>query len=253
MKAMIFAAGLGTRLKPLTDTMPKALVRIDGITLLERVVRRLAEAGFCDIVVNVHHFHTQITDYLKENGNFGLNIRVSDESGELLDTGGGILKAVPFLQGTEPFLVHNVDILSNVDLRALYDAHCRRDADVTLLVSQRETKRYLLFEKESGVMEGWTNVETGDVKSPYLDEGVAPEDLLARCEKKAFSGIHVISPRVFRFMAGYPHKFPIMDFYINECRKMLVQGCDMPGVKMIDVGKLYAIEQAERFVAELGM
>ena len=170
MKAMIFAAGLGTRLKPLTDNKPKALVEVGGKTMLELVILKLKEAGFNEIVINIHHFGQQIIDYLKANNNFGLTIHISDERDYLLDTGGGIKKATPFLMGNEPFLVHNVDIFSNVDLRQLYENHLKSGATATLLVSQRKTARHLLFNKENKLC-GWHNNETGEVKSfyPYFD------------------------------------------------------------------------------------
>ena len=162
-QAMIFAAGLGTRLKPLTDTMPKALVPVAGQPLLWHVAMKLRAAGFERIVVNVHHFASQIVDYLKANGNFGLDIRISDETGGLLETGGGIKKALPLFDPSAPILIHNVDILSNVDLNALYHLACEDGADALLLVSRRKTKRYLLF-NDDHVLQGWTNIETGEVR-----------------------------------------------------------------------------------------
>ena len=160
---MIFAAGLGTRLRPLTDNMPKALVPVAGKPMLERVVLRLKEAGFNDITVNIHHFGEQIIDFLRANGNFGANIHISDEREALLDTGGGIKKARPFLEGNEPFLVHNADILSETDLAALYRHHQESGAEATLLVSERQTSRYLLFDGQYR-LHGWTNKSTGEVK-----------------------------------------------------------------------------------------
>lgn len=166
-QAMIFAAGLGTRLKPLTDTMPKALVPVGGQPLLYHVVMRLKEAGFERIVVNVHHFADQIIDYLKVNENFGLDIRISDEREQLLETGGGIKKAMPLFDPNSPILIHNVDILSNLDLRRL-----PMDAPL-LVVSQRQTKRYLLFDDDMR-LQGWTNIETGELKGPVADTHLSP-------------------------------------------------------------------------------
>ena len=175
---MIFAAGLGTRLKPLTDTMPKALVPVGGRPLLWHVIMKLKDSGFERIVVNVHHFAQQIIDYLAANQNFGLDIRISDESEKLLETGGGIKKALPLFDPHSPILIHNVDILSNVDLSQL-------DVDVpTLVVSERKTKRYLQFD-ESMQLIGWKNIETGEVKGR---EG----------RSLAFSGIHVFHPSLFQ-------------------------------------------------------
>lgn len=169
MKAMIFAAGTGSRLKPLTDHTPKALIPIGGKPMLEHVILKLKSSGFDQIVINIHHLGNQIVDFLEANNNFGVRIEISDESDYLLDTGGGIKKATSLLCGNEPFLIHNVDILSNVDLKKLYDTHVQTNPLATLLVSQRNTSRYLLFNKENRLC-GWRNHETGEVKSyyPYL-------------------------------------------------------------------------------------
>ena len=195
MKAMIFAAGLGTRLKPLTDNKPKALVEVGGKTMLELVILKLKEAGFNEIVINIHHFGQQIIDYLKANNNFGLTIHISDERDYLLDTGGGIKKATPFLMGKEPFLVHNVDIFSNVDLRQLYENHLKSGATATLLVSQRKTARYLLFNKENKLC-GWHNNDY-----PYFDP--------KQYQEYAFGGIHVISPKLLDIMDEWTGKFTL--------------------------------------------
>ena len=184
MKAMIFAAGLGTRLKPLTDTMPKALVPVGGKPLLEILIRKLVASGFTEIVINVHHFADQIIRFVEEHDAFGADIRFSDESGKLLETGGGIKKAIPLLLESgvteRPFLVHNVDILSNVDLQDFYRHGA--GAAALLLVSERQTQRYLLFDEENRLV-GWTNVKTGEVKSPY--KGLDVE----ACRKYAEMGI----------------------------------------------------------------
>ena len=240
MQAMIFAAGLGTRLKPLTDTMPKALVRVDGIPLIEHVAKKMKCAGVERIVVNVHHFAGQVISFLHDNGNFGMDIRISDESDMLLDTGGGIKKALPMFIPDEPVLIHNVDILSNVDLRWLYEKH--DGADATLLVSRRATKRYLLFDDDMRL--GWTNVETGEVKSPY--PGLDVRD----CRMFAFSGIHVFSPRLFPLMDGFPEKFGIIDFYLRVCDTAVMRGCVKEDLKLLDVGKLDTLAAAEKFLAD---
>ena len=194
MKAMIFAAGLGTRLKPITDTMPKALVPVNGKPLLHHVLTKLIDAGYDDITVNVHHFPDQIIKYLEEN-DFGVNIHISDERTQLLETGGAVKHAHPFLDGAEPFLVHNVDILSDLDLDWFRKAH--RPGDLaTLLVSERKTQRYLLFDAE-GLLCGWTNIATGEVRSPY--GGIDPKDY----RMLAFSGIHYISPEIFEAFERY--------------------------------------------------
>lgn len=240
---MIFAAGLGTRLKPITDTKPKALVTVAGKTLLQHVIEKLAENGFHDIVINVHHFSEQIIQYLEANNRFGLSIAVSDETDKLLDTGGGIKKAKPLLDNGEPFLIHNVDILSNADLKGLYKKHLNQACDATLLVSNRKSSRYLLFDQEKR-LQGWKNETTGEVKSPISDfhaEEYTPY---------AFSGIHVLSPSVFRKMDSFPDKFPIMDFYISKCNEMKFNAEIDANLHLIDVGKLNSIEEAERMMKQ---
>ena len=240
MKAMIFAAGLGTRLRPLTDTMPKALVPVCGNPLLYHVITKLKAAGYTELVVNVHHFAGQIREYLATH-DFGLPIHISDETEELLETGGGIAHAKDLLLPTEePFLIHNVDILSNLDI-PWFRSQTRPEALSTLLVSERETSRYLLFNDEMRLM-GWTNVKTGEVRSPY------PQEALKGCRKYAFSGIHNISPAIFDAFekAGFSGRFPIMDFYIRECANYPIYGVVAENLKLIDVGKLDSLAEAER-------
>lgn len=247
MQAMIFAAGMGTRLKPLTDTMPKALVTVGGQPLIRRVIARLKEAGATRIVVNVHHFANQIVSYLHDNDNFGTDIRISDETAQLLETGGGIKKAAPLFNADEPILIHNVDILSNVDLAKLYTFAAVEEegkADAVVLVSNRVTKRYLLFDDDMNLV-GWTNVETGEVKSPY------PHLDVAKCQRFAFAGIHVVSPRLFKLMDTFPDKFGIIDFYLSICATHHVRGYVKTDLKLMDIGKLDTLHQAEAFLSEL--
>ena len=275
MKAMIFAAGLGTRLKPLTDTMPKALVPVCGQPLLYHVLTKLVKAGYDDIIVNVHHFPDQIIDYLCVH-DFGARITVSDERDFLRETGGGIKHVRPLLDSStppsaplrmtkglsfrpsdaslsfrpseargeiscsEPFLVHNVDIISNLDLQWLREQH-RADAVATVVVSERETQRYLLFD-EDGRLKGWTNVKTGEVRSPYPD--IDPSKL----RRLAFAGIHLMSPAIFdAFDAfGFGDRFSIMDFYIQACAAYPIYAAVPPDFKMVDVGKKETLSEAER-------
>lgn len=258
MQAMIFAAGLGTRLKPLTDHMPKALVRVGGEPLLKRVIFRLRDAGFSRIVINVHHFAPMILDYLRENGNFGMDIRISDESETLLETGGGIKKAQGLFDPHFPILIHNVDILSNVDLKAFY-SHDRKVmcmdcgvphdvAGATLLVSWRKTKRYLLFNDALRLV-GWMNIETGQVKSPFAEIREAdPQVLREKLKMYAFSGIHTFSPSLFPLMDRYPEKFPIMDFYLDNCKEVAIKGVVKDDLKLMDVGKQETLAEAENFL-----
>ena len=240
MNAFIFAAGLGTRLKPLTDTMPKALVPVAGKPLLAHVVEKLKAAGCKKIVINIHHFGEMIIDYVKENNSFGIDIVFSDEREMLLETGGAIKHAVNLL-GDEPFLIHNVDIMSNVDLKALWSEHINSGSAATLLVSKRNSSRALLFNKESNLT-AWTNKNTGEVKTPY-------ENIEIAClEEFAFSGIHVFSPQLFKYFGEYPEKFSIIDFYLNTCKAEKIKAFTQDGLQLLDVGKLDSLEKANAFV-----
>lgn len=240
MKAMIFAAGLGTRLRPWTDNCPKALVKVGDKPLIQHVIERLIFAGFDDIIVNVHHFAPMITDFLRSKDNFGIKITVSDESDKLLDTGGGILK-VSHLFGDEPILVHNVDILSDVNLRKMYDLHCASGNDATLLVSYRDTSRYLLFDDDY-LMRGWTNIKTGEVLPPDLD--VSDYDALA------FGGIHVISPSLIVRLSEWATEdvFSIIPFYVASCASSKIYGY-MPDedYRWLDVGKPDSLAKAKEW------
>ena len=242
MKALIFAAGLGTRLRPLTDRMPKALVPVAGVPLLQRVLLKLKDAGFGDITINIHHRGQQIIDFLHAHQDFGLDIHISDERTLLLDTGGGILHARPFLDGDEPFLVHNADILTDADLGALIDTHRRSGAEATLLVSQRTTSRYLLFD-DSLRLHGWTNKKTGEIR---------PAGLTGTYRELAFTGIHLLSPTVFRLMddplwQGRP--FSIIDFYLHVCPHVRISGCPIRATHWFDTGTPETLARTEAWYA----
>ncbi|MGN0186980.1 MAG: nucleotidyltransferase family protein [Paludibacteraceae bacterium] len=239
MKCMIFAAGLGTRLKPLTDTMPKALVPVCGRPLLDLLLHKVAAAGFDEAVVNVHHFASQIIDFVHTH-DYGMPVGISDESQLLLETGGGIKKAASLLGTKTPFLVHNVDILSNLNLAAFYHLHQPTDL-ATLLVSERPTTRYLLFDNDNRLC-GWTNVQTGEIKSPY------PNLDPATCVKRAFAGIHVLSPQVFALMQPWQGRFSIIDFYLSVCSSYTIRAVEMPGLQLLDVGKVDSLHAAEQFL-----
>ena len=243
---MILAAGLGTRLKPLTDTRPKALVEVGGVPLITRTIERLRGYGYDHFVVNVHHFAQQIVDYV-EAQDYGRYVRFSDETEQLLETGGGLKKAAPLFSEEAPVLIHNVDILDNVDYDWLARQH-EADEDAVLLVSRRQTKRYLLFDNAMRLM-GWKNVETGEVKSPY--EYVRRTGLSQHGEPLnmfAFSGIHSFSPRLFRLMDRFPDRFSIIDFYLSVCHRSRIMGLVKDDLRMIDVGKLDSLNDAEEFV-----
>lgn len=243
---MILAAGMGTRLKPLTDTMPKALVPVGGKPLLHILIDRLKAAGIHEVVINVHHFAQQIIDYCDAHDNFGIDIRISDETRCLLETGGAIKHAAPLLSqaGDDSLiLVHNVDILNNARLQELVAA-APHDAEACLLVSERNTSRYLLFDDDNRLC-GWTNVDTGEVKSPYehLDA--------ANCRKYAFSGIHLFSPRLFPCFESWPDKFSIIDFYLSMCREHPIYGLFQPQLQLLDVGKQNTLHAADEFLAQI--
>ena len=246
---MIFAAGLGTRLKPLTDTMPKALVPIGGRPLLDINIRRLMAQGYDRFVVNIHHFAQQIIDYVKEQ-DYSPLVHFSDESDQLLETGGGLKKAQALFRDDQPILIHNVDILDNVN----YDWFARQhqpDEDAVLLVSQRKTKRYLLFDNAMHLM-GWKNIETGEIKSPY--EYVRRTGLSQHGEELnmfAFSGIHSFSPRLFPLMERFPERFPIIDFYLSVCHRAPIVGLVKPDLQLMDVGKLDTLHEAEAFLDKI--
>ncbi len=244
---MILAAGLGTRLKPLTDTMPKALVPVGGKPLLELNIRKLQAQGYDRFVVNIHHFAQQIVDYVGQQ-DYAPLVHFSDETEALLETGGGLKKAAPLFVDDEPVLIHNVDILDNVD----YDWFSRQhqaDEDAVLLVSRRKTKRYLLFDNAMRLM-GWKNVETGEVKSPYeyirrtgLSQHGEPLNMFA------FSGIHSSSPRLFPLMDRFPDRFSIIDFYLSVCHRSHIVGLVKDDLKVLDVGKLDSLHEAEQFLS----
>ena len=262
-QAMIFAAGLGTRLKPLTDTMPKALVPVGGRPLLDINIERLHQQGYNRFVVNVHHFAQQIIDHVSTQYSplTTHQILISDESDRLLDTGGGLKKAAPLFHDDEPILIHNVDILDNVDYEWFHHQH-EPDEDAVLLVSRRKTKRYLLFDSSMRLM-GWINIETGEVKTPYpwlrlLRLTVDPETLQVDFHPStlhpstlyafAFSGIHSFSPRLFPLMERFPDKFSIIDFYLSTCHRARIYGCVKDDLQVLDVGKLDALDKAETFL-----
>ena len=238
MKAMIFAAGMGTRLKPLTDTIPKALVPLSGKPLLQHTIEKLKASGFNEIIINVHHFADMIIDFVLANDRFGIRIEFSDEREKLLDTGGAIKKASWFFDDNQPFLIHNVDILSNIDLRELVEHHQGSSSTATLVCSVRETSRYLLFD-ESNRLQGWINEKTGEVKSPI------PNFNPSEYQKLAFSGIHIMQPAIFHLMQDYPDTFSIIDFYLDLCKKTLFITYQPKKLQIIDVGNPEALFNAE--------
>ena len=260
-QAMILAAGLGTRLKPLTDTMPKALVLVGGTPLLDRNIRRLMDFGYTRFVVNVHHFAQQILDYVAQQ-DYAPLVRFSDETEQLLETGGGLKHAQDLFDPDEPILIHNVDILDNVDFDWFRRQH-QPDEDAVLLVSRRNSKRYLLFDSAMRLM-GWKNIETGEVKSPFqwlreadftIDDNLKvvplaarPSSLISNLYAFAFSGIHSFSPRLFSLMERFPDRFSVIDFYLSTCHRAHIVGLVKNDLRVLDVGKLDSLEHAEEFL-----
>lgn len=253
MKTLIFAAGLGTRLKPLTDTMPKALVPVCGRPLIEHVSRKLRASGVESAVVNVHHFADMIEEWAAAQDIMPMT--VSDERECLLETGGGILHARRYLEGCGHFLIHNVDIISDLDI-PWFASQIREDSMATLLVSDRKTSRYLLFDPDTMRLVGWTNVTTGEIKSPY------PDLDMTKCLKMAFSGIHMMSDTVFDVMDSYVRekgldpvspRFPIMDFYLSVCAEKGIYGVVANELELVDVGKLDTLEEAQKAVERMSL
>ena len=238
---MIFAAGKGTRLQPLTNTMPKALVSVGEVTLLERTIRKLIAAGCREIIVNVHHFAEQIIDFIEQKQHFGIHIEISDEAEELLETGGGLAKAAHFFDDGKPFIVHNVDIISTINLQALYQMHTTSGASATLAVSNRPTSRYLLFDRHNR-LQGWLNEATGEQKPSEKELYI---DALS---KRAFAGIQVISAKLLRELEKRSGKFSIIDFYLDQIERHRIECAIQNNETIIDVGKIAAFSEANDFI-----
>ncbi len=233
MKSIIFAAGLGTRLRPLTNKTPKALVKINGTPLLEIAIQHLKRHGFNEIIINIHHFGDQIIRFLQDKNNFGILIEISDERDLLLETGGGLKKAAAFL-GDAPFLAFNADIITDMNLKAFYDAHCRSEALATVAVRKRESSRYLQFD-DQGTLCGWTNIKTGAVITSRHRTAVT---------NWAFSGIHMLSPQIFEFMPNQD-KFSIIDVYLEAAKTQTIKAYPHDEDLWLDVGKPEALEKAK--------
>ncbi|MCL6101579.1 MAG: nucleotidyltransferase family protein [Bacteroidetes bacterium] len=237
MKAFILAAGLGTRLYPYTSNRPKALVELNGITLLERAIRKVSELQLSEIVINIHHFGDKIIDFLKEKQNFNLPIVISDERDQLLDTGGAILKAHHLLGDEEPFLVYNVDILSSMDLAALLACHNEKGGLATMAVRERVTDRYLVFNQEM-LLSGWRNTKTG-------------EEILVRKEDSlknlAFSGIQLIQPEIFSKITE-TGKFSVIQMHLRLAKSESIYGYHDTSKHWMDLGKPDQLAKAKNII-----
>lgn len=246
MKGMIFAAGLGTRLRPLTDSCPKALVKVGGEAMLGRIIKKLAAAGIDEMVVNVHHFAPMVKEYLKEfEGD--VKIEISDESELLLDTGGGVAGASELLKGADCVILHNADVLTDFDVAAMVRQHRESGADATLAVWERESSRCFLFD-ESGRLRGWKNRKSGEVKPA----GVNVEEM----EEMAFGGVHIISRGVVEQLKEYASEhgkvFSVTQFYIEKCGELDVRAyIPKKYFKWFDIGSVEKLAAAEKYVGSL--
>jgi MurNAc alpha-1-phosphate uridylyltransferase len=243
MKAMILAAGLGTRLKPFTDAHPKALYLFNGKTLLEHSIEHLKSAGILEVIINVHHFAGQIIDFLNQHDHFGLRIIISDETGELLETGGGVKKAAWFFQNCDGAIIRNVDILSDLDLSKITAYHRTTGALATLAIRKRETSRYLLFNHEMQLC-GWENRKTGErlmtrkstSENPHLPgagKNLDPDPLTPF----AFSGIQLLGPEIFPLISE-EGKFSLTDLYLRLAKDHKIVGYPEEGIVWEDVGRV---------------
>jgi len=240
MQAMILAAGLGTRLRPLTNYKPKAMVEIGEMPLLEITIRRLIKYGFDDIIINVHHFAEQIIRFLEQKNNFGIKIAISDEQDGLLETGGGLKHARSFFKD-EPFLLCNTDIVTNIDLKKMYDAHLEKGAMITLATRQRSTSRYFIFD-ENQLLHGWQNVKTGEVRMSRAKAG--------NLQLRAFSGIHIVDPKVFDLITE-TGKFSIIDVYLRVAKEYAVYSYPHDEDIWMDVGKPENLKAAAAVISQI--
>ena len=240
MKALILAAGLGTRLHPITQNIPKALAKINELTLLEILITRLKKFGIEEIIINIHHFADQIIGFVDKNNRFEINIQFSDERGELLDTGGGIKNAQWFLNDGNPFLVHNVDVISSIDLDDFLNFHNKSGSLASLAVRDRSTSRYFLFD-ENDTLCGWKNISTGQQIITNLSSILHPF---------AFSGIHIIRPEIFNLI-NKTGKFSIVDEYLRLSKNYRISAYKHDHTHWMDLGKVENLKQAEKIIDEV--
>lgn len=239
---MILAAGLGTRLRPMTNNLPKALIEINNIPLLEIAIKKLIKYGFDEIIINVHHFPAKIRAFLHEKKNFNIRIELSDETDNLLDTGGGLKKASWFFNSDEAFLVYNVDILSDIDLKQLINYHSANNSIAMLSVKKRNSSRYFLFD-ENNFLKGWKNVKSNETKIVRYT-GIELKEL-------AFNGIQILDPKIFALM---PDKdtFSLVDLYLSAANKNNIFGFEDDSSFFLDVGKKENLIEAEKLIPGLG-
>lgn len=237
MKALILAAGLGTRLKPMTDNMPKALVPFANKSIIDYLIEKLYKSGISEIAVNLHHYGNVLKKYLIENNKYNINFYFSDETDLLLDTGGAIKKASEFLNNTEPFIVHNVDVLSDINLNEMYDFHLKTGNLVTLAVRKRNSSRYFLFDSNN-LLCGWENTKT--------DEKKIVKNYISQYYPFAFSGIQIVSPEIFEFMPS-EDKFSVVDFYLKLASNNNIGAYLHDKNFWFDLGTIQKIKEAEMY------
>lgn len=235
MKAMIFAAGLGTRFKPWTDSHPKALALVNGKSLLQRNIEYLQKYNITDVVINVHHFSKQVIDAVAINKGWGSNIMISDETDEVLETGGGLLKAKKLLQGGEPFLTLNADFLTDLNIDKLLTFHRNENALISFGITNRKTSRYFLFDEDNRLC-GWRNVNSGEERI-----SIPKKDL----KEMAYSCVVVFEPKIFELITQRG-KFSLVDTYLSLAADHLICGYDHSGDKLVDVGKPDSVAIAEK-------
>ncbi|MDR1343108.1 MAG: NTP transferase domain-containing protein [Prevotellaceae bacterium] len=240
MKALILAAGLGTRLKPITDSLPKALATVGSTTLLEYNLKRLSAQGVTEFIVNVHYKADMVEDFLRQHKNFGLSVAISDERKLLLDTGGGLKHAAWFFDDGKPFLIYNVDVITSLDVRKVYAQHVQIGALATLAVSCRSATRYFLFGAGRRLY-GWRNAKTGEERRPVA----STENLIPL----AFGGVHVVSPEIFPHLDAFGDKFSIVDAYLALAPKYPIVGYDMQEEQWLDAGTPEMLKAASALVA----
>ncbi len=245
MKGMIFAAGIGSRLKPWTDEHPKALVEVGGMPMLQRVIARMTDVGINDIIINVHHYGEQIIDFVR-NLDTDANISISDERGLLLDTGGGLRKALPMI-GDVPVLIHNADILTDIDLVEFINQHSQSGADASLLVEHRGSARQLVF-TANHALKGWYNRETGATRPDTFE-------IMPDYNMYSFNGVHIVGPSLFSDLRNFkPDEMPfsIIDFYLAEAASHKIIGYDMPrSAHWFDVGKPATLNDAREWISSI--
>ncbi|MBS1729284.1 MAG: NTP transferase domain-containing protein [Bacteroidetes bacterium] len=234
MKAMLLAAGFGTRLKPFTDKHPKALAMINGKSLLQRNIEFLQQFDIFEVVVNVHHFASQISEEIHRNNGWGSNFAISDETDAVLETGGGLKRAQFFFEKENQFVLMNVDVLTDLNLKAMIVAHAKNKSMATLATTSRKSSRSLLFNEEN-ILCGWKNLKTGETKISQQSKTLIP---------KAFSGIHILNHEIFTYLPAFK-KFSIIDTYLEWCSQLEIRSFDHSGGKFIDVGTTEKMSEAE--------